>query len=99
MSRAFSLAGFEVTLIGRFWVTTEAPEQTIHFDSVIVSSTGDVCYFAKTTDARQTSELVFAFFAHDATGVQFGLEFADVNGQCDGLGSRDLTAFAEGVNK
>src|SRR5438093_337218 len=24
MSRAFSLAGFEVTLIGRFWVTTEA---------------------------------------------------------------------------
>ena len=23
MSRAFSLAGFEVTLIGRFWVTTE----------------------------------------------------------------------------
>jgi len=24
------------------------PEQTIHFDSVIVSSTGDVCYFAKT---------------------------------------------------
>ena len=75
------------------------PEQTIHFDSVIVSSTGDVCYFAKTTDARQTSELVLASFAHDSTGVQFGLEFADVNGQCDGLGSRDLTAFAEGVNK
>src|SRR6266576_4790113 len=24
MPRAFSLAGFEVTLIGRFWVTTEA---------------------------------------------------------------------------
>ena len=24
MSRAFSLAGFEVTLIGRFWVTPEA---------------------------------------------------------------------------
>jgi hypothetical protein len=23
MSRAFSLAGFEVTLIGRFWVTPE----------------------------------------------------------------------------
>jgi len=24
MSRAFSLAGFQVTLIGRFWVTPEA---------------------------------------------------------------------------
>src|SRR6266566_446359 len=27
MSRAFSLAGFEVTLIGRFWVTTEGSAQ------------------------------------------------------------------------
>src|SRR5207253_7596460 len=29
MSRAFSLAGFEVTLIGRFWVTTEVAAQRI----------------------------------------------------------------------
>ena len=45
------------------------------------------------------SEWAYAFFAHDAKGVQFGLEFVDVNGQCDGPGSRDLTAFAERVNK
>ena len=73
------------------------PEQTIHFNSVIASSDGDICYFARTTDARQAPELVFGFFAHDAKDVQFGLEFADVNGQCDGPGSRDLTAFVEDV--
>ena len=31
MSRAFSLAGFEVTLIGRFWVTTEALEESRYY--------------------------------------------------------------------
>jgi len=36
----------------------------------------------KTWDARQSPDLAYAFFAHDAKGVQFGLEFADVNGQC-----------------
>lgn len=62
---------------------------------MIASSAGDICYFARTTDARQTPGLVFEFFAHDAKDAQFGLEFADVNGQCDGPGSRDLTVFAE----
>lgn len=72
------------------------PEQTIHFDSVIASSDGDVCYFARTTDARQTSELVFAFFEHGAKGVRYSLEFSDVQGVCDGPGSRDFTVFVDG---
>src|SRR6266576_4044936 len=31
MSRAFSLAGFEVTLIGRFWVTTEDSRELLRY--------------------------------------------------------------------
>jgi hypothetical protein len=31
MSRALSLAGFQVALIGRFWVTTEARESNVRF--------------------------------------------------------------------
>src|SRR5437667_265526 len=37
MSRAFSLAGFEVTLIGRFWVTTEGNH---HYCSIFSRNDG-----------------------------------------------------------
>ena len=70
-------------------------EQGFRFDSVVASRDGDVCYFVRTWDARQSPELVYAFFEHDAERVRFGLEFADVNGQCDGPGSRDLSVFVE----
>ncbi len=75
------------------------PEQKLRFESVVASRDGDVCYFMQTWDARQSPDLAYAFFEHDAERVRYGLELRDVNGQCDGPGSRDLTAFAEGVNK
>jgi len=46
-------------------------------------------------DARQSPDLAYAFFEQGAAAVRFGLELRDVNGQCDGPGSRDLTAFVE----
>jgi hypothetical protein len=75
------------------------PEQKLHFDSVVVSHDGDVCYFMRDLGARQAPDLAYAFFDHDSDRVRYGLELPDINGQCDGPGSRDLTAFAEGVNK
>src|SRR6266576_1148892 len=36
MPRAFSLAGFEVTLIGRFWVTTEATSAEDHEEALLL---------------------------------------------------------------
>lgn len=71
------------------------PEQTIHFSSVVANNDGDICYLGKTTDARHTSELVFAFFEHGAKGVRYNLELTDVQGVCDAPGSHDLTAFVE----
>jgi hypothetical protein len=53
----------------------------------------------ETWDARLSPDLAFAFLEHDAARVRYGLEFREITGQCDGPGSRDLTAFAEGVNK
>ena len=54
------------------------PEQKLRFDSVVASRDGDVCYFMRTWDARQSPELAYAFFDHDAERVRYGLEFADV---------------------
>jgi hypothetical protein len=67
----------------------------IFVDKVIASAKGGMDtsapVFMQTWDVRQSLDLAYAFFAHDTKGVRFGLEFADVNGQCDGPGSRDLT--------
>ncbi len=71
------------------------PEQQLRFESVVASRDGDLCYFMRTWDARQSPELAYAFFDHDAERVRYGLELRDVNGQCDGAGSRDLSAFVE----
>ncbi len=71
------------------------PEQKLRFESVVASRDGDVCYFVRTWDARQSPELAHAFFEHDAERVRYGLELRDVNGQCDGPGSRDLSVFVE----
>ena len=71
------------------------PEQKLRFDSVVASRDGDICYFMRTWDARQSPELAYAFFDHDAERVRYGLELRDVNGQCDGPGSRDFSAFVE----
>jgi hypothetical protein len=46
-------------------------------------------------DARQSPELAYEFFEHDAERVHYGLKFAEVNGHCDGPGSRDRSALVE----
>jgi hypothetical protein len=71
------------------------PEQHLRFDSVVASRDGDVCYFMQTWDARQSPDLVYAFFDHDSDRVRYGLEFREIAGQCDGPGSRDLSALAQ----
>ena len=76
-------------------IYVRTPGQGLRFDSIVVSRDGDVCYFMRTWDARQSPDLAYAIFEPDAERVRFGLDFRDVNGRCDGPGSRDLTAFVE----
>src|SRR5205085_1726548 len=71
-------------------IYVRTPEQGLRFDSIVVSRDGDICFFMQTWDARQSPDLAYAIFEPDAERVRFGLDFRDVNGQCDGAGSRDL---------
>ena len=72
------------------------PSQHLAFQSVVVSRDGDVCYFMRAQDARGSS-LAYAFFDPDEDRVRYGLEFREINGQCDGKGSIDLTSSVVGI--
>jgi len=49
MSRVLSLAGFQVTLIGRFWVTTEARIGIQDFrDEFVIEACQRVCLYRET---------------------------------------------------
>jgi hypothetical protein len=80
-------------ILREIYVTT--PEQHLRFDSAVASRDGDICFFMQASDARQSPELVYAFFDHEEERVRYGLEWRDIVTQCDGPGSRDLTAFVE----
>jgi hypothetical protein len=72
------------------------PSQRLRFESVVASRDDDVCYFLRAQDARGSS-LAYAFFDPDEDRVRYGLEFREINGQCDGKGSIDLTASVVGI--
>ncbi len=58
MSRAFSLAGFEVTLIGRFWVTTEAarnvPVNVSRSTTTVVLRSPSILFLALSSAMKKT---------------------------------------------
>lgn len=67
------------------------PAQTIHFESVVASRDGDICYVAESLDARRSPEMVFAFFERGAKDIRYNLSFTEFQSlDCGGPGSRDL---------
>ncbi len=61
MSRAFSLAGFEVTLIGRFWVTPEGYGAVLNFCGL--SPDGDAIHDWTARVSKDTRVLRAAYAA------------------------------------